>query len=109
MKTLHILGGGPAGLSTAYFAKEKNIPFHLYESENKVGGNCKTLSFDDCKYDTGAHRFHSKNSIALETVKSLIGKDLAVVNAPSKIFLNSKMINFPLDPKSFLTDFTFYE
>ena len=109
MKTLHILGGGPAGLSTAYFAKEKNIPFYLYESDNKVGGNCKTLSFDDCKYDTGAHRLHSKNSIALETVKSLIGKDLAVVNAPSKIFLNSKMINFPLDPKSFLTDFTFYE
>ena len=109
METVSILGGGPAGLSAAYFLKINNMPFHLYESSNAVGGNCKTLSFDKCKYDTGAHRFHSKNSIATKVIKDLIKNDLAIVNAPSKIFFNSKMINFPLEPKSLLVDFNFYE
>ena len=63
MEKVHILGGGPAGLAVAYFAKIKKIPFSIYESKNSVGGNCRTLVFDDCNFDTGAHRFHNKNKI----------------------------------------------
>ena len=108
METVSILGGGPAGLSAAYFLKINNMPFHLYESSNAVGGNCKTLSFDKCKYDTGDHRFHSKNSIATKVIKDLIKNDLAIVNAPSKIFFNSKMINFPLEPRKLIILFSFF-
>lgn len=109
MVKVRILGGGPAGLSAAYFANKNKIPFHLYESSGVVGGNCKTLTFDDCRYDTGAHRFHSKNSIALDLIKLLIKDDLSVVTAPSKIVYKSKLINFPLEPKSLLRDFSFHE
>ena len=64
MKRIDILGAGPAGLAAAHFAKKNNIPFQLYESQSKIGGNCKTFEFNGCKYDTGAHRFHNKNNIA---------------------------------------------
>ena len=46
MNEIDILGGGPAGLASAFYAKEKNISFRLYESQKKIGGNCKTLTFD---------------------------------------------------------------
>ena len=75
MKKIHILGGGPAGLAVAYFASKKNIPFNIYESKSTIGGNCKTLSFDECSFDTGAHRFHNKNTVATSAIKSLIKDD----------------------------------
>tara|TARA_B100000886_G_scaffold329364_1_gene278648 strand:+ start:184 stop:1503 length:1320 start_codon:yes stop_codon:yes gene_type:complete len=105
MEKVHILGGGPAGLAAAYFAKIKKIPFSVYEAKSSVGGNCRTLVFDDCNFDTGAHRFHNKNKIATSAIKSLIDNDLISVNAPSKIYWNSTMTPFPLDPKSFISDF----
>ena len=105
MEKVHILGGGPAGLAAAYFAKIKKIPFSIYEAKSSVGGNCRTLVFDDCNFDTGAHRFHNKNKIATSAIKSLIDNDLISVNAPSKIYWNSTMTPFPLDPKSFISDF----
>ena len=105
MKKIHILGGGPAGLAVAYFASKKNIPFNIYESKSTIGGNCKTLSFDECSFDTGAHRFHNKNTVATSAIKSLIKNDLITVNAPSKIYWDSKMTAFPLDPKSLVADF----
>ena len=105
MKKIHILGGGPAGLAVAYFAKKKNIPFNIYESKSMIGGNCKTLNFDECSFDTGAHRFHNKSTVANNAINSLIKDDLITVNAPSKIYWDSKMTTFPLDPKSFISDF----
>ena len=89
MKRIDILGAGPAGLAAAHFAKKNNIPFQLYESESKIGGNCKTFEFDGCKYDTGAHRFHNKNNIATQAVKDLIGDDLISVVAPSCLLYTS--------------------
>ena len=109
MEKVHILGGGPAGLAVAYFAKIKKIPFSIYEAKNSVGGNCRTLVFDDCNFDTGAHRFHNKNKIATSAIKSLIDNDLISVNAPSKIYWNSTMTSFPLDPKSFISDFHIFD
>jgi|TARA_B100001996_G_scaffold241079_1_gene186394 protoporphyrinogen oxidase len=105
MINIDIIGGGPAGLASAYFAKMNGIPFQLFESGSKVGGNCKTLEFDGCKYDVGAHRFHNKNRIATDTVKRLLGNDLLSVTAPSKISWHGKMINFPLEPVSFIKSF----
>ncbi len=109
MEKVHILGGGPAGLAAAYFANRKNISFNIYESKNSIGGNCKTLNFDECSFDTGAHRFHNKNTIATNAVMSLIDKDLISVNAPSKIFWESKMTPFPIDPKSLISDFNIFD
>ena len=59
---VHILGGGPAGLAAAYFAKSKGLNFKLIEGSSNLGGNCRTLKLGDCLFDTGAHRFHDKDA-----------------------------------------------
>ena len=99
---MHILGAGPAGLASAYYAKKCEIPAMLYESSNTVGGNCKTIVDGDYRYDTGAHRFHDKLDHATKEVQELIGDDLLKVNSPSMIFSNNRMFDFPLGLLSIL-------
>ena len=106
---LHILGGGPAGLTTGYYAKKYGLSnFTIFEAGENVGGNCRTLKIRgvDCRYsflqredfrfDTGAHRFHDKDPQVTEEVKSLLGDDLLRVTAPSEIFFEGEFYRFPL-------------
>ena len=112
MKTtnLHILGGGPAGLTAGYYAKKCSVNFTIFEAGEHAGGNCRTLKIKgtDCKFqasqtgdfrfDTGAHRFHDKDPQVTKEVKTLLGNDLLRVDAPSEIFFKGKFYRFPLLP-----------
>ena len=106
---LHILGGGPAGLTTGYYAKKYGFSnFAIFEAGEHAGGNCRTLKIKgtDCqshisqigdfRFDTGAHRFHDKDPQVTEEVKNLLGDDLLRVAAPSEIFFQGKFYRFPL-------------
>lgn len=94
---LHIIGGGPAGLVAGYFAKQQNLTAQILEGSCELGGNCRTISFGEFMYDTGAHRFHDKNKDVTDIIKTLMGDELLKVNSPSKIFWKKKLINFPLE------------
>ena len=111
MKTtnLHILGGGPAGLTTGYYAKKYGLRnFTIFEAGEHTGGNCRTLKIksadsgvsvlqsNDFRFDTGAHRFHDKDPQVTEEVKNLLGDDLLRVTAPSEIFFAGEFYRFPL-------------
>ena len=106
---IHILGGGPAGLTTGYYAKKHGISnFSIFEASEHAGGNCRTIKIkgSDCqfytshsgdfRFDTGAHRFHDKDPKVTEEVKNLLGDDLLHVTAPSEIFFQGKFYRFPL-------------
>ena len=105
---IHILGGGPAGLTTGYYAKKHNLNFTIFEAGDHAGGNCRTLKIKgancrsrdlqsgDFRFDTGAHRFHDKDPQVTEEVKNLLGNDLLRVAAPSEIFFEGKFYRFPL-------------
>ena len=93
---IHILGGGPAGLTAGYYAKKRDLNFTVYESGTDVGGNCRTIQLGDFRFDTGAHRFHDKEPEATAEVKHLLGDDLLKVDAPSDIFFQDKFYRFPL-------------
>jgi len=43
-RPLHIVGGGFAGLSCAYYCQKNGIPFQLYEKEPATGGMLQTTS-----------------------------------------------------------------
>ena len=101
---LHILGGGPAGIASGYYANKKGMSFKIYESSDSVGGNCKTISDGQFKFDTGAHRFHDKyDEITLE-IQNLMGEQLKKVEAPSQIYYQGRMIDFPLNISSIMTN-----
>ena len=93
---IDILGGGPAGLSVAYFARKKGYDICIHEGSSAIGGNCRTIKMGEYRFDTGAHRFHDKIPSITEEVKKLMGDDLKKINIPSKIYFEGRMIDFPL-------------
>ena len=94
---IDILGAGPAGLGVGYYAKKNRIQVSIFELSNSVGGNSRTISNGEFRYDTGAHRLHNKHSSVTQMVKELLGEDLKIVNVPSKIYHNGSMVDFPLN------------
>ena len=99
---LTILGGGPGGLAAAYFARQRGIPFTLYEAAPQVGGNARTLQWGPFRYDTGAHRFHDRDPAITHELKALLGEDLRLIDAPSQIYHEGALVDFPFNPFNLL-------
>ena len=56
--TIHIIGGGLAGLSCAVnIVKKENIKINLYEASSLFGGRCRSYKEKDfyCFLDNGNH------------------------------------------------------
>ena len=98
MNKVSIIGAGPAGLASAYYAKKNKIDFEIFEASNRVGGNCVTFKVIEFLLDSGAHRLHDVDSETTKLFKSLLKNDLRKINIPSQIFLEGKFIDFPLAP-----------
>ncbi len=100
---LVILGGGPAGLATAYYAQQQAISCLLLEKESSPGGLCRTIRFGNHRYDLGAHRFHDRNPEVTADVARLLDGHLREVSAPSKIYRWRRFIDFPPTPLNLLS------
>ena len=98
MGELIILGGGPAGLATAFYARRAGIPFVLFEKSPSLGGLCRTLRLGEHSYDCGAHRFHDRDADITGDIRSLLGENIITVDAPSKIYDRGRFIDFPPTP-----------
>ena len=68
-----ILGGGVAGLYTAYhiLKKSPNSSILILEKENHLGGRIHTFSDKYMTVEAGAGRFHEKNILLFELLKEL--------------------------------------
>lgn len=68
-----IVGGGLAGLSTAYALRKNKIPFRLYESEKRFGGRVWSENFGltEETIELGAEYFTQAHSQLLQLIKEL--------------------------------------
>lgn len=95
---LTILGGGPAGLALAYYARKRGIDFALYEANSEVGGFCRTWNHGDFYYDTGAHRLHDEFPEVTKEIVGMLGTDIRKISVPSQIWSHGQYVDFPLSP-----------
>lgn len=93
---LTILGGGVGGLAVARGAAARGIPFALFEREAQCGGNARTFEWGDFRYDSGAHRLHSRSPRANQVFRQVLGDELHRVDALSRISSDQWNIDFPL-------------
>jgi protoporphyrinogen oxidase len=94
-----VLGGGPAGLATGYFANKMGMPFTIYEAKPQPGGNAITIQHGEFRFDTGAHRFHDKDPEITREIKELLGDQLIEIDLPSHVYYRGKFIEFPLSSR----------
>ena len=84
MKTVVIIGAGPAGLTAAYDLKKQKqsgneLRVILLEESGEIGGISRTVRHNGCRIDLGGHRFFSKN----EQVNALWQEIMPMQGAPS--------------------------
>jgi protoporphyrinogen oxidase len=97
---LTVLGGGPAGLAVSFYARERAIPFALFERAAELGGLCRTYRCGEHLYDSGAHRFHDRDPEITLDLRRLMGDELSRVHSPSQIYDHDRrrFIDFPPTP-----------
>ncbi len=93
-----IIGGGPAGLATAYkiLKKSPGREVIILEKENEIGGMCKTVSLSGFMFDMGGHRFFTKNEEVNKFWQEVLGDNFIKRNRLSRICYKDKFYNYPL-------------
>jgi len=91
-----VLGGGIAGLATARELLKRGQGVTLIEKGAVVGGLARTFERDGFRFDIGGHRFHSNNPSVVQWVKTLLKSDLLTVPRVSRIHLEGKFVDYPL-------------
>jgi protoporphyrinogen oxidase len=105
MQDFIILGGGIAGLASAYELLKRGQRVVLIEKGNEVGGLARTFVRDGFRFDLGGHRFHSNNPAVIGWLKELLPDELETVQRLSHIYLNGRFVNYPLAFPNALTAF----
>lgn len=97
MKTeFAILGGGIAGLTAARELLARGRKVVLIEKDAEVGGLARTIERDGFRFDIGGHRFHSNNPSVVQWLKDLLKSDLLVVPRVSRIHLEGRFVDYPI-------------
>jgi protoporphyrinogen oxidase len=87
-----IIGAGISGLSCAYALRDCLV----LEKEPYIGGLCRTVEFNDFRFDLGGHRFFTNNLSVNTFFNRLLGQEIIETPRKSKIFKDGKLIDYPL-------------
>ena len=83
---------------------QKGIPLSIFELTNEVGGNSRTITKGEFRYDTGAHRLHNKHHNVTQMVNNIACSDLFVAGSTGPLHiagaLNKKTVGFYPSKKS---------
>jgi len=93
-KETAILGGGLAGLSTAYFMQDKCV---VLEENNELGGLCRSFKKDGFVYDIGGHILFSKNKERLSEIISWLGSNVHRKYRKNQIWYKDRFVKYPFE------------
>ena len=103
MRDVVVIGSGISGLSTAFRLKKLGYDVVVYEKDDEIGGNIKTLSEGGYTFELGPQTVLADEEV-MEFLKE-VGAEPIVANPSSKnryIYKRGKLIPLPLSPISFL-------
>ena len=94
-----ILGAGLSGLSTAYFAQDKEDveKITILEMENKTGGLCRSIEKNGYIYDIGPHILFSKDKEMLELMLSVLDDGKNDLVRSNQILYKGNRVQYPFE------------
>ena len=88
-----ILGGGLAGLATAYFLRE--TPHVVLEADPVAGGLCRSRTVDGFVFDYTGHLLHLRDARVIKLLDELWPGEFAVVTRNASIRTRGVTLPFP--------------
>jgi len=99
-----IIGGGPAGLTTAYELSKHGRKSIVFEKADRVGGISRTETYKGYRFDIGGHRFFTKVGEVEQIWQEVMGQEFIKVPRMSRIYYNNKFFSYPLEPYNALAN-----
>lgn len=97
-----IIGAGIAGLTTAYLLLEKGYDVVVIERDDAVGGLSRTYKYGEFAFDSGPHRFYTKNQKVIDFVGKVLQEDFVSMKMKSSVYILGKYYDWPLGIKVIL-------
>lgn len=93
-----VLGGGPAGLTSAYELTRRSAEHKpiVFEALDRLGGISRTESYKGNRFDIGGHRFFTKVGEVEEMWQEVLETDFITVPRLSRIYYRNKFYDYPL-------------
>lgn len=95
-ETVVILGGGLAGLSAGYELSRSGKKVIVVEKWDDVGGLARTIKVKNFKFDTGPHRWYTKNDMVNNWMLKLLGNETIQVPRLTRIYFDKKFFLYPI-------------
>ena len=98
-----ILGAGLAGLSAAYHAQERGIPYLLFEKQGRPGGLVRSEKLNGFTFDYTGHLLHIKQERTRQLVLEQLGlaKAFVPVVRDSWVYMNGRYTRAPFQANLF--------
>jgi protoporphyrinogen oxidase len=91
-----VIGGGPAGLTAAYYLAKRGEPVIVLEADKQLGGLAKTVEVDGYRFDLGGHRFFTKATEVDAMWHEVLDEEFLERPRMSRIYWNKKFLDYPL-------------
>ena len=91
-----VVGAGPAGLSAALELTRTGQRVVVLEQRRTVGGLARSISYHNCRFDVGPHRFYTKSRRVNLLWKDLLGDDFIEVSRLTRILYREHYFDYPL-------------
>lgn len=97
-----IFGAGLSGLAAGYELVKAGYQVTIVEKEPQVGGLARTLNKRGFRFDTGPHRWYTKNDMVNGWMLKLLGVEVIKVPRLTRIYFDRKFFHYPIKVKSTL-------
>lgn len=92
-----VIGGGPAGLATAWRVAQDGRRVVLLERSDATGGMAASYEVNGQRVDAGSHRLHPATpEHLLRELRALLGDDLQLRRRNGRVLVAGQWLRFPL-------------
>lgn len=98
-----IMGGGLAGLAAAYELAKKKKKVIVIEMCDAVGGLARTIEKNGFRFDSGPHRWYTKNNMVNTWMLKLLGDEVIQVPRLTRIYFDKRFFFYPIKLMNALT------
>lgn len=96
MSKIIIIGAGPAGLAAAWELTQAGQEVMVIEKDAQVGGISKTINHHGYYFDSGGHRFWTKNEEVSGLWQEVLGSNFLTRPRLSRIYYKNNFFYYPI-------------